>query len=68
MLVTSKLQKLYVGHPQSVPIIRGLFFYRQHWSTFNDANGDGLYAEDLIRVVSALGEKKKKINGEWEKL
>ena len=42
MLVTSKLQQLYVGNLQSLPISSGLFFYEQHWSTFNDAQGDGL--------------------------
>ncbi len=67
MLVTSKLQQLYVGYLQSLPISSGLFFYEQHWSTFNDAKGNRLWCWRPNQSGSALGEIKKK-QGEWKKL
>ncbi len=60
MLVTSIMQQLYVGHLQSVPISRGLFFMDNTEAFSMMSKGMEFDDEDLIRVVSALGELKKK--------
>ena len=60
MLVASKMQQLYVGHLQSVPISRGLFFIDNTEALSIMCKGMEFDDEELIRVVSALGEIKKK--------
>ena len=60
MLVTSKLYQLYVGYLQSVPISKRLFFMDNTEALSMRLEGMDFDAQDLIRVVSALGEIKKK--------
>ena len=68
MLVTSKMQKLYVGYLQSLPISRGLFFMDNTKALSMMRKGMEFDTEDLIRVVSALGEIKKREKRRVKKL
>ena len=54
------MQQLYVGHLQNVPRSRGLFFMENTEAFSMMSKGMEFDDEDLIRVVSALGELKKK--------
>ena len=58
------MQKLYVGYLQSLPISRGLFFMDNTKALSMMRKGMEFDTEDLIRVVSALGEIKKENKGE----
>ncbi len=53
MLVTSKLQHLYIGYLQSLPINRGLFFMENNEALSMMRMRVDFNSEDLIRVVSA---------------
>ncbi len=68
MLITSKIQKLYVGYLQSLPISRGLFFMDNTKALSMMRKGMEFDTEDLIRVVSALGEIKKREKRRVKKL
>jgi len=68
MLITSKMQKLYVGYLQSLHISRGLFFMDNTKALSMMRKGMEFDTEDLIRVVSALGEIKKREKRRVKKL